>query len=722
MSMAQFFFMLIISVFTEAVHGVNMAQRMTMTINPIRRVITMLEHIGKKVDEELKKDEDLYNKFECYCKTSSSELKTSISAATAKLPQLESGGKENEALQQQQGIELQKSREDVGIAKKAVAQATQIRQKERATFAKESAEMKTNIAAIGKAIKSLKAGTAEFLQQGEADNVGRLSVELDMTTPDRDVLSSFLSDAQQEGGSEIQSGEILGILSRMQESMKKALVEAAQQDEQSEASFRDMVAAKEKEIAAARRASEDKIAQAGSSSVALARLDEDMEDTSKSLAEDKALLADLVIKCKARKIEWQGIKKSRMEEVQAIYGTIKILNDDNSLDLFKEALPSPSLLQMKVSAKEMRESARQLIRRGSLRRGNHDSRMNFIALALRGRKFSFDKLNKMIDDLLLLLKDEQQKDEKKKQYCIRQIEKAEDKGKVLKQIISDKKKAVEDLEGAIEMMRDEVKTLQNTIKETDKEVVETTAQRKQEHEAYKENVMVNKAAKDVLAVATQRLKKFYARARQHAAAFAVVVPGDFSDSDDADNAESDSDGGNTAFLQVSLHAKARVKRSLDEASPPAEAASSRPSGSEAAGGVLQMMSTLARELDKELAEMKVEEEDSQAEYEKLIADSGRKRAADLKAVADKDSAKADAEANLDKLKKHKKSKLAEAMAGDKFLMNLHEQCDWLLSNFDVRAEARSDEMDSLQKSQDVLSGADYSLVQMSHKHSRKSLQ
>ena len=39
-------------------------------------------------------------------------------------------------------------------------------------------------------------------------------------------------------------------------------------------------------------------------------------------------------------------------------------------------------------------------------------------------------------------------------------------------------------------------------------------------------------------------------------------------------------------------------------------------------------------------------------------------------------------------------------------------CDFLLKNFDLRREARSNEIDAMQKAKAVLGGADYSFVQV----------
>merc|ERR1719428_2722869 len=51
------------------------------------------------------------------------------------------------------------------------------------------------------------------------------------------------------------------------------------------------------------------------------------------------------------------------------------------------------------------------------------------------------------------------------------------------------------------------------------------------------------------------------------------------------------------------------------------------------------------------------------------------------------------------------------MAKAEFIKDLHLECDWLISNFQVRKEARAGEIDSLKKAKAVLSGADYSFLQ-----------
>ena len=56
---------------------------------------------------------------------------------------------------------------------------------------------------------------------------------------------------------------------------------------------------------------------------------------------------------------------------------------------------------------------------------NDRQRLDYIMLAIRGKKFGFDKVLKMIDDMVDLLQTEQQNDNDKKEYCEMQLDTAD---------------------------------------------------------------------------------------------------------------------------------------------------------------------------------------------------------------------------------------------------------------------------------------------------------
>lgn len=81
---------------------------------------------------------------------------------------------------------------------------------------------------------------------------------------------------------------------------------------------------------------EDKLQRIGEAGVKAVDMAEDLEDTKTALAEDKKLLAELEKGCATKEKEWTARCKTRAEELLALSDTIKILNDDDALELFKK--------------------------------------------------------------------------------------------------------------------------------------------------------------------------------------------------------------------------------------------------------------------------------------------------------------------------------------------------------------------------------------------------
>merc|ERR1719305_238981 len=159
------------------------------------------------------------------------------------------------------------------------------------------------------------------------------------------------------------TGEIVGILSQMGEQMAADLKEAEEAEASAIQDFEALDAAKAKEIAAATSAIEDKTERVGKVAVDIVNAKQELADTQEALADDTSYLAELKKSCAEQSKLFDIIKKTRAEELAAIGATIKILNDDDALDLFKKTLPSPgeSLLQVKASTHNL-QRVRSLVR------------------------------------------------------------------------------------------------------------------------------------------------------------------------------------------------------------------------------------------------------------------------------------------------------------------------------------------------------------------------
>jgi outer membrane murein-binding lipoprotein Lpp len=245
--------------------------------NPIRKVVTLLQMMQKKVMAEAEKETELYDKYMCYCKTGASTLSKIIADNDAKIPQLQSAIEEAEAKMKQLKEDVAAHQADRAAAKEAIAKATAIREKEAAAFAKETAELTAFLNALDKAIAALEKGVSGgFLQTSASAVLRRLVLaNRDMDEDNRQKLLAFLSGT---AGNEYapQSGEIIGILKQMKDEMAKDKAETIAAEEAAIAAYKELMAAKTKEIAALTKMIEDKLTRIAELGVEIATMKNDL--------------------------------------------------------------------------------------------------------------------------------------------------------------------------------------------------------------------------------------------------------------------------------------------------------------------------------------------------------------------------------------------------------------------------------------------------------------
>jgi chromosome segregation ATPase len=682
--------------------------------NPIRRVVTLLQNMAKKIAAESKKEEELYDKYMCYCKTAGGTLQGSIDAAENKVPQVESALKEAEEQKTQLEQDVKDHQAARADAKASMAKATAIREKEAAEFAKEKAEYDTNIDQLGGAISAIEKGMTGFLQTKTAEMVRRLALNSDLSNFDRQLVMSFLSGSQAANvGYVPKSTEITGILKQMKDTMVKDLADITATEKTSISDYESLMEAKTKEVHSCTKSIETKSARVGELGVSIAEMHNDLDDTSAALLEDKKFLANMDKTCDAKKKEWEEITKARAEETLAIQETIKILNDDDALELFKKTLPNPSFVQTVVNFDRVKRKALALVQELQERPIQQRAHLDMISLALSGRKVSFEKVIKMIDDMVGILGQEQIDDDQKKEYCEKQLDTNDDKKKSLQQDLKDLETTIADSKETIATLADEIKQLTKGIEALDKDVAESTATRKEEHEDYSELMSSDAAAKELLGLAKNRLNKYYnpklykpppKRELTEEQRIYTNMGGELAPTAAPGGIAGT---GVTAFVQIHEH------RSISDVAPPPppEAFKAYSSKGDESTGVIAMVDLLIADLDKEMTEAETAEKDAQKEYEAFMADAAEKRATDSKAITDKEGYKADAESALEAAKEGQTSKVKELMATEKYIASLHSECDWLISNFDIRKQARADEVEALKNAKAVLAGADFSFVQ-----------
>merc|ERR550537_816940 len=147
-------------------------------------------------------------------------------------------------------------------------------------------------------------------------------------------------------------------------------------------------------------------------------------------------------------------------------------------------------------------------------------------------------------------------------------------------------------------------------------------------------------------------------------------------------------------------------RRSDVAPPPAPEMPSGPVQKNAkSAGVIGLMDSIITDLGKD---MEYEEKTAQKDYAELMADSQATRAGDTKALTGKKSTKATTEDELMTTKEIRSATATDLKQVGTVIADLHAACDFIMQNFDLRKEARTNEIEGLKNAKAVLAGASFS--------------
>eukprot|EP00811_Abedinium_folium_P028475 NODE_4411_length_1895_cov_2.843891.p1 GENE.NODE_4411_length_1895_cov_2.843891~~NODE_4411_length_1895_cov_2.843891.p1 ORF type:complete len:610 (-),score=253.68 NODE_4411_length_1895_cov_2.843891:65-1783(-) len=571
-----------------------------------------------------------------------------------------------------------------------MANLKSIRNGETTKFAETKARYEADIAAVTEAIKVLSEGLAGgSLLQAEAQKTLRRVLANSKRSLDADVegVIAFLASGRAGVSPGLDSSEINGMMKQIKDDMVNELAAATEAEHTAQQEYNGLIATKTASVNAVSQSIEKNIERVGVLAVEIVQGHDDLEDARTTLAEDQEFLAHLDKTCGTRHQEFDEQAKMRAEELRALQETIKIMTDDDALELFKKSLPSPasSFVQLAESSANLKRSALQAIRETQKRQ--HSDGLDFIALAIRGKQVGFGHVVGMINDMIENLHKSQGNDEKKKSWCEDKLGVTNKDKAHFERVISDLESEAEEAKQTLATVKEEIQALQGGVAALDKSVAEATAQRKSEHAEYTDLLAQDAASKQLINFAKNRLNQFYNPKLYKAPEKKELSrEGRISES--------------FSFVQV-------LQRLGRDAPAPAPEAGSYAKNHEGGTGVIAMLDLLIKDLDKETQEAKVEEKNAQADYEEAMQDASARRAASAKSLTMKTASEASLAERLQALDDQHASTSEKLSQKKENLRVLHEECDWLLQNFDERKEARTSEVDALERAKSVLSGADY---------------
>jgi len=339
---------------------------------------------------------------------------------------------------------------------------------------------------------------------------------------------------------------------------------------------------------------------------------------------------------------------------------LAVLSSDDAHDLFTKTF---NFVQKESSMhSERRAQASKLLSAVAQKMQNP----RLATLAVRVRLDAFTRVKKAIDDMVAQLTKEKADEIKHKDFCVDEFNTNELQTEKKERAKSDLTAKIEDLESTIDALTKAIDTLKSEIAEMQVQMKRAGEDREKQNKEFQMTVADQRATQKLLAAALNILKGFYAK---KAAA---------------------------ALLQTG-----------QPAGPPPPPGFEAYKKNAAAGGVMGMIQQIINDAKAMEAECIRAEEDAQKAYEDFVKETNSSIEEKNKDIVNKSEIKAKAEADLVEAKETKESVMLELEQLSNYNAELHQSCDFVVKNFEVRQTARDEEVEALKQAKAILSGAKF---------------
>merc|ERR1719327_93149 len=422
-----------------------------------------------------------------------------------------------------------------------------------------------------------------------------------------------------------------------------------------------MKAAKSKELSAQQKQAQAKSLELADTMDKNVQSKTDLTDTERQLAADTKFLENLKAKCQDADQQYEARQKVRGEEIQAVSQTLTILTSDESQAAFSK---SAQFIQLSSRTRrihgtdlnnERRAKAVQLIKKAAMKSG--DSQLTNIAQS--AQLDAFAKVKESITGMIAELNKTQKDEVDQYEFCTSEIKKNDKERAQKTEVKEDLETDIDDLSQMVETLTADISMLNSAIAATNVEMKRAGENREAESKDFQVTVMDQKATQTILKKALDRLKAFY------------------------------------ALNQVTRKGKQ---------TPPPQASYSKSAGST---GAIMMIEQIIKESADVEAKALAAENEAQAAYEQFMADSAASKSAAEQNIVNKQMAKAQAEEASINAKADRKETIDNLLKLGEHSVALHQQCDYLIKNYDVRQSSRAEEIDSLKNALAIFNGANF---------------
>jgi len=340
--------------------------------NPPGKVMQLLVKLKNAAELDGRKEQKTFDKHQCWCERTLERKAKDISDAKDNIDRQQKIVTKLMAEMAAHEAEIKQLQKDIASNKAATKEASDIREQEFLDYNSQRAENEQCIGALQSAIRALtgagaggkKAGLLETAQEtqllsvaADISHVLQNSIVLDnVPAKDVDAIRMFISrhesmDSGNSGHGNLlqvsndnpfgdfapQSGQIQGILKSMYDAFVADVEKSNAEEGQKQQAFETFMTTKKAELATL-QATLLKQAKAVSEKGRL-RSDSrrERDETRAQLKADEVFFADTKVSCQEVAFVWAERSRMRTEELQGIITAVKILQNEQSQEIFKKA-------------------------------------------------------------------------------------------------------------------------------------------------------------------------------------------------------------------------------------------------------------------------------------------------------------------------------------------------------------------------------------------------
>jgi len=626
---------------------------------PVTKVINLLKDMQKQLEKEQEEDQEIYDKMTCWCKTNDAEKTQAIKDAEQSIDELTSRVEELTAQSSRLNVEIQNLNKEVAANTEALNQATALREKQLAEFNGEEKDLLQSISALKAAVTVLSKHHTAMLQDSALADVATMlhhqmykysSVLDEVITPSQKrILQAFVQQPYQSYAP--QSSQIFGILKQMLETFQSNLTSSQQEELANQQAYEDLKAAKESEITAGQSQLDKKTGELADTDETHAQKKEQIEDTKNSLSADEQFLMDLKEKCQMTDQEWEARQKKRQDEITAVSQALNVLAGDDAHDTFTKTFNFVQVDSSRLEAAKVLAAVARKFRNPDIS-----------TLAARVQLDAFTKVKQAIDQMVQQLLKEKEDEIKHRDWCTGAINDNERETATTTRDHGDVEAQIDDYNHSIEELTTTVEALNKEVAENQVELKKAGENRAAENKEFQATVNDQRQTQTLLQKALNVLKGFY---------------------------------GKKSFIQ----------------GPPSPAGFNTYENNAGGNTVLTMLQSIINDAKSMEAETLRAEEDAQKAYESFVTETNRTIEAKTKQRIDAEEDKAKKEVERSDALERREGLQMEIDQLSSENSDFHKSCDFVLKNFEVRQDARDQEVEALRQAKAILSGANIGFLQ-----------